>query len=217
MDIEAQLLAVLSLGFFLGLKHATDADHVVAVTTFVTRQRSVFRSCWIGVFWGLGHTISLTIAGLMVIGLKVNISHLVESRLEMLVAIMLVVLGVRVLVRHSREVPLHVHGEAAHAHFGWTQFGIRPLIVGMVHGAAGSAALMLLALSTIRSPIEALAYIVIFGLGSIVGMFAISLLLALPVHWAASRAATSYRGIQLLAGAFSCLFGISLGIETWLN
>ena len=201
-NMEAQLLAVLGLGFFLGLKHATDADHVVAVTTFVSEERSILRSCWIGAFWGLGHTISLAVAGLIVVGLKVEISQWMESRLEMLVAAMLVGVGARVLVhRHPPETHWHVH--------------VRPLVVGMVHGAAGSAALMLLVLSTIRSPWQALAYIAIFGAGSMVGMLIVSLLLALPVQWAASRVKASYRGIQLLAGAFSCLFGIYLGFQVW--
>ena len=208
--MEAQLLAVLGLGFLLGLKHATDADHVVAVTTFVSEQRSIWRSCWIGAFWGLGHTLSLAIAGLMVIGLKINISHGVESRLELGVAVMLVILGARTLMR--RDPHTHIHDGRAHSHFGWTQLGLRPVIVGMVHGAAGSAALMLLVLSTIQNPLLALAYIGIFGGGSIVGMLIVSLLLALPVQWAAAR---SFRPVQLLAGAFSCLFGIYLAVNIW--
>jgi sulfite exporter TauE/SafE len=93
--------------------------------------------------------------------------------------------------------------------------GLKPLLVGMVHGAAGSAALMLLVLSTIHSPLEAFLYILVFGFGSVAGMLAISVLLALPLHWAKEKAATSYRPIQLTAGLFSCLFGLYLGIEIW--
>jgi len=213
--MEAHLLPILSLGFFLGLKHAADADHVVAVTTFVSNQRSVFRSCWIGVFWGLGHTLSLAAAGILVIGLKINISQAWESRLEFLVALMLVVLGARVLLNPG--APPHSHGGSVkpHSHFGWTRFGIRPFIVGIVHGAAGSAALMLLVLSTIRQPLDALAYVAVFGLGSVLGMLLVSLLLSLPVHWANERLAAGYRQVQLAAGLFSCAFGLVLGFQIW--
>ena len=208
-------LFVLGLGLVLGLKHATDADHVVAVTTFVSQERSLLRSCSIGAFWGVGHTLSLAIAGLIVIVLKVNISEWLSARLEFLVAVMLVALGVRVLFQ--KRVVQTTEASSGHGHAHWTHFGLRPLLVGMVHGAAGSAALMLLVLSTIRSPLEAFLYILIFGFGSIVGMLAISLLLVLPFHWARGRMAASYQPIQLMAGLFSCVFGLYLGVHIWTS
>ena len=122
---------------------------------------------------------------------------------------------------HSRVVShshwhIHTGGEhGRHEHSAWGHVGLRPLVVGMVHGAAGSAALMLLVLSTIRAPLEAFIYILVFGFGSVAGMLVISLLLALPLHWAKQRVTTSYRPIQLTAGLFSCLFGLYLGIEIW--
>jgi hypothetical protein len=208
---RGDLLVVLGLGLFLGLKHATDADHVVAVTTFVSGQQSILRSCWIGAFWGLGHTLSLALAGLIVIALNVAIPVWVAERLEFLVAVMLVGLGVRVLIKSWRgTLAGHAH-EHSHDHLS------RPLLVGMVHGAAGSAALMLLVLSTIRSPLEAFLYIVVFGFGSVVGMLAISLLLALPLHWASRRVGASYRPIQMAAGLFSCVFGLYLGLSIWMS
>ena len=233
--LQTQALAVLGLGLLLGLKHATDADHVVAVTTFVSESKSLWRSCSIGAFWGIGHTLSLALAGLVVIVFKVAIPSWVEARLEFVVALMLVALGARVLMRtfrgkielhghthvHSGTVShshWHIHTSAesrAHDHTGWVHLGFRPLLVGMVHGAAGSAALMLLVLSTIRLPLEAFLYILVFGFGSVLGMLLISCLLALPLHWAKGRAATSYKPIQLTAGLFSCLFGLYLGLEIW--
>ena len=233
--LQTQALVVLGLGLFLGLKHATDADHIVAVTTFVSESRSLWRSCGIGIFWGIGHTLSLALAGLVVIVFKISIPKWLEARLEFLVAVMLIALGARVLIRTMRgRIELHGHphlhsgailhshwhihtgGEQhAHDHTGWTHIGLRPLLVGMVHGAAGSAALMLLVLSTIRSPLEAFVYIVVFGFGSVLGMLLISCLLALPLHWAKERLATSYKPIQMTAGLFSCLFGLYLGIEIW--
>ncbi len=233
--LQTQVLIVLGLGLLLGLKHATDADHIVAVTTFVSESKSLWRSCGIGVFWGIGHTLSLALAGFVVIVFKVSIPGWLETRLELVVAVMLIALGARVLIRtlggkievhdhthiHSRTVShshwhLHTSDEQlAHDHSGWAHLGLRPLLVGMVHGAAGSAALMLLVLSTIQSPLEAFLYILVFGFGSVLGMLLISCLLALPLHFAKGRVAASYKPIQLTAGLFSCLFGLYLGLEIW--
>jgi ABC-type nickel/cobalt efflux system permease component RcnA len=232
--VESSLLAILALGFVLGLKHATDPDHVVAVTTFVSEEKSLVRSCWIGAFWGAGHTISLTVAGLAVILFKINIPKWLETRLEFAVAVMLVFLGARVLYKtwnqklelhrhphshapgNSPHVHWHVHARGTqHEHTGWLHVGLRPLVVGMVHGAAGSGALMLLVLSTIHSSLQALLYIAVFGVGSIAGMLIVSALLALPMQWLGKRVATSYRPVQIFAGLFSCVFGIWLGSEIW--
>ncbi len=232
--MTSSLAAILALGFILGLKHATDADHVVAVTTFVSEQKSLVRSCWIGAFWGAGHTFSLAVAGLAVILLKIQIPAWLETRLELGVAVMLVVLGARVLYKTwNQELELHRHlhahapGASPHVHWhlhkrgtlhehrGWLHVGLRPLLVGMVHGAAGSGALMLLVLSTIHSSLQAILYIVVFGVGSIAGMLVISMLLALPMHWIGTRVASSYRPIQIFAGLFSCVFGLILGVEIW--
>lgn len=232
--MESSLVAILSLGFFLGLKHATDADHVVAVTTFVSQERSLLRSCWIGLFWGTGHTLSLAAAGTLILLLKLNVSEQWTAWLELGVAFMLVVLGARVLYqawkskihlhRHAHtHVPgatphvhwhLHSHGKP-HEHAGWLHVGIRPLIVGMVHGAAGTGALMLLVLSTIHSPLRAVMYIVIFGIGSVAGMLVISFLLAIPLQWAARNVASGHQLVQGAAGVFSCVFGMYLGMDLW--
>ncbi|HVQ65221.1 MAG TPA: sulfite exporter TauE/SafE family protein, partial [Terriglobia bacterium] len=111
--LTGQAIAVLGLGLFLGLKHATDADHVVAVTTFVSQESSILRSCWIGAFWGVGHTLSLAVAGILVIGLKVNVSEWLSERLELAVAAMLVLLGTNVIVRTLRTLR---SGSAADVH-----------------------------------------------------------------------------------------------------
>lgn len=230
--MESSLVAILSLGFFLGLKHATDADHVVAVTTFVSQERSLLRSCWIGLFWGAGHTLSLSIAGTLLLLLKLQISERLTGWLELVVAVMLVILGGRVLHRvwkeklHLHRHPhVHVSGKTPHVHWhlhsrgnldehtGWLHFSIRPLVVGMIHGAAGTGALMLLVLSAIHSPLQAVMYFVIFGVGSVAGMLVVSFLLAVPLQWAARNVASGYRLVQATAGAFSCLFGIALGID----
>jgi ABC-type nickel/cobalt efflux system permease component RcnA len=234
--VEGQLLAVLGLAFVLGLKHATDADHVAAVTTFLSDRPGVFRSCWIGVFWGAGHTLALAAAGLCVLFLKVTVSARLESRLEMAVALMLIVLGGRVLYKawtgkfelhrhphsHASDAAPHVHWHLhsrrrLQTHSDWLHLGLRPLLVGMVHGAAGSGALTLLALSTIRSAGEGLLYILIFGVGSIAGMLAVSVLLALPLRWIGQHTRRGYRQAQAAAGLLSCAFGTWLAIDIWRN
>ena len=120
---ESPNLLVLGLGFVLGLKHATDPDHIVAVTTFLGEQRQLRRACGIGLFWGLGHTIALSIAGLVVIGLKIPISKWLADRLEFAVAVMLIILGVRLMTT------VHTRWHEHHHDFTWQRFGLRPLLV----------------------------------------------------------------------------------------
>jgi hypothetical protein len=232
--VEYSLVAILGLGFLLGLKHATDADHVVAVTTFVSQERSLLNSCWIGLFWGAGHTLSLAVAGALVLLFKINLSDRLTGWLELLVAFMLVGLGVRVLYHACRDgLQLHRHphthvpGKPAHIHWhlhssgklhehtGWLHLSLKPLVVGMVHGVAGTGALMLLVLSTIHSSLQAFLYILIFGIGSIAGMLIVSMLLAVPLQWAARNVTSGGRLVQAAAGVFSCVFGIWLGLDIW--
>ncbi len=228
--MEYSLFAILGLGFLLGLKHATEADHVVAVTTFVSQERSLPGSCWIGLLRGAGHTLSLTLAGCAILLFKINVSERLTGWLELGVAGMLVTLGARALyhtwqdkLNLHRHAHSHVPGRAPHSHWhvhipgrseehnGWLHVGLRPLIVGLLHGAAGTGALMLLVFSTIQSPLEAVLYIVIFGAGSIAGMLLISFFLAVPLRWAARH----HRLVQASAGFFSCVFGIYLGFQIW--
>jgi len=202
-------LFVLGLGFVLGLKHATDPDHVVAVTTFVGKERHLSRACSIGLFWGVGHTVALSLAGFLVVGMRISISAWLAAWLEFAVAVMLVILGARLIASVHRKAHRH------HDHFRWTRFGFKPFLAGMVHGAAGSAALTLLVLSTIASPVKALVYILIFGAGSIIGMLVISILVALPFYWAKDHIGRALPPIQIGAGVFSCVFGLYLGVTIW--
>jgi len=204
-------LLVLGLGFVLGLKHATDPDHIVAVTTFLGSARQLRRACGIGLFWGLGHTIALSIAGLVVIGLRIPISRWLAERLELGVAFMLIVLGARLIAT------VHTRWHDHHHDFRWQRFGLRPMLVGIVHGTAGSAALTLLVLSTISSTVHGLLYILIFGIGSMLGMLAISLALALPVQLAGERLNSALRPIQVGTGLLSCGFGGYLAATIWLK
>ena len=204
-------LLVLGLGFVLGLKHATDPDHIVAVTTFLGEERHLRRSCAIGLFWGLGHTIALSLAGLMVVGLKIPISKWLADRLELVVAAMLIILGARLIAS------VHTRWHEHHHDWGGHRLSLRPLLVGIVHGTAGSAALTLLVLSTISSTIDGLLYILIFGIGSMLGMLTISVLLALPLQFAGERMSSAIRPIQMSTGVLSCAFGVYLVANIWLN
>jgi len=208
---ESSNILVLGLGFVLGLKHATDPDHIVAVTTFIGQERQLRRACRIGLFWGLGHTIALSIAGLLVIGLKIPISKWLADRLEFAVALMLIILGARLIAT------VHTRWHEHHHDFTSSGLGLRPLFVGIVHGTAGSAALTLLVLSTISSSVNGLLYILIFGIGSMLGMLTISLLLSLPLQLAGDRIKAAARPIQLSTGVFSCAFGIYLAATMWLK
>ena len=221
-------LATLGLGLLLGLKHAFDSDHLIAVSTVVTRERSAWRSLWIGLFWGIGHTFTLLMVGLIVLGLKKQIPPPVGLSLECLVGLVLIGLGLTTLYdcwRKRVHAHSHVHAGAPHMHFHMhadspahqhphpVRLGFRPLLVGMVHGLAGSAALMLLVLATIPSPALGLMYIVIFGGGSIVSMGLVSLLMGLFFSLATDRLHDLEHGVRLTIGTLSTAFGVWMVVE----
>jgi cytochrome c biogenesis protein CcdA len=222
------LLATLGLGLLLGLKHAFDSDHLIAVSTIVTRERSAWRSLWIGLFWGIGHTFTLLTVGLVVLGLKKQISPPVGLSLECLVGLVLIGLGLTTLYdcwRKRVHAHSHVHAGAPHLHFHMhedspahqhphpVRLGFRPLLVGMVHGLAGSAALMLLVLATIPSPALGFIYIVIFGCGSIVSMGLVSLFMGLFFSLATDRLHDLEHGVRLAIGTLSTAFGVWMVVE----
>jgi sulfite exporter TauE/SafE len=232
----ASILTLVIVGFGLGLKHAIEADHLAAVSTIVTQRRSIWSASLVGGIWGIGHTISLLAAGSLVILFQYEISESAQQTFEFCVAVMLIVLGIdalrRVLTGGQIHIHSHKHGERIHFHphvhealtahhtpvtpdhsHGQTAIGFRPLIIGMVHGLAGSGALMLLVLSTISSPAAGLLYILVFGAGSIGGMMLMSLLLGLPVHFTAHRFNLVSKTLRFSAGAFSLVLGTSMAYE----
>lgn len=225
-------LALLGTGFIFGLKHALDADHLAAVSTIVSERKTWWSSSLVGGLWGLGHTISLLLAGIIVLWLKIPISARIESALEFCVGLMLVGLGVHALLKLARggKLHLHQHEHNGHQHIhphlhdqaaaiqhspqdtfhhGY-KIGQRPLWIGMLHGLAGSAALMLLVLSTIQTPLLGFLYIAVFGLGSMGGMMVMSSLLSLPFHLTANRFTQWNLAARVLAGIFSIVFGLLL-------
>jgi ABC-type nickel/cobalt efflux system permease component RcnA len=244
--MDHSLLLALGLGFLLGLRHALEADHLVAVTTVVSDERSLLRSSLVGALWGVGHTASLLAAGVLVILLRVAIPERVASVLEFAVALMIIGLGGRVLylaLRGRRTVHVHTHdhgtGTHTHLHFhdredahavgekaehdsaghrhGAALGGWRSVAVGAVHGLAGSAVLTLFVLNEVVSGggrALGFAYLLCFGLGSIVGMLLMSALVSLPFILTAGRFESVNIPVRLLTGLLSVAFGIFYAWET---
>ena len=189
-------LTAILLGALLGLRHATDADHVVAVTAIVARERTVGGAARIGALWGVGHTMTLLAVGGAIVAFRVVVPPRVGLALEFSVAMMLILIGFANLRARDAEPT--------------ARSAARPFLVGLVHGLAGSAAVALLVLATIRSTVGALIYLAVFGLGTIAGMVTVTVLLALPALYAGSRVARLHTGIRYAAGTLSIAFGLLL-------
>lgn len=244
------LAAILALGFFLGMRHATDADHVIAVSTIVSRERNIRHSALIGAMWGLGHTLTILAVGAGIILFSLVISPRLGLTMELSVGFMLILLGIFNLAGFRRTVdqvvpgsgssgdPIHEHYHAhgdyihnhVHGHSPQTHahaadrtplsmmdrmFGklslyqiCRPLIVGIVHGLAGSAAIALLVLTTIHDSRWAVAYLLVFGVGTIAGMMVITVAMASAIHYTQARSAWLNRRLGAAAGFISLAFGL---------
>lgn len=195
-------LSVALLGFLLGLRHATDADHVVAVTTIVARERTLRRAAWIGALWGIGHTLTVFTVGGAIVAFRLVIPPRLGLALEFGVAIMLILLGFTNLRGDTPALQGHTHSpEFDHR---------RPLIIGTVHGLAGSAAVAILVLAAIPQTLWALAYLLVFGVGTIAGMMLVTVIIAAPAMYAGERVARLHGGIRLAAGALSIVLGLLL-------
>jgi high-affinity nickel-transport protein len=223
------LLTLLTLGFFLGMRHATDSDHVVAVTTIVSRERSVRAASLIGALWGIGHTLTIMLVGGAIILFGIVFPARVGLTMEFSVALMLVVLGAMNVIgfrqdvrqirdshvhpRRSSAPPPHEPHEGSDAHSGGASRRLghyRALVVGTVHGLAGSAAVALLVLSTIRNAAWALLYLFLFGIGTVAGMMLITSALAAPLVYSARRFSTWNRHVSWVTGVISVVLGLFL-------
>jgi high-affinity nickel-transport protein len=249
------LLSIITLGFFLGMRHATDPDHVIAVTTIVARHRKISHAAWIGAFWGLGHTLTILMVGGGIVLFGWVIPARIGLSMEFSVGMMLILLGILNLTGilqwvaetfstaggtpgavHSHP---HSHGDYVHTHahshdpethshepaqtsLNWfdRHFGriglyqaVRPLVVGLVHGLAGSAAIALLVLTTIRNPKWAMIYLLVFGIGTIAGMMLITGAMVLPFVYAGKRFSRLNRGLRLASGLISVAFGFFIVYE----
>ena len=210
MLASTTMLPLLGLGFVLGLKHALEGDHIVAVSTVVTEHRGVMRPSLVGTFCGIGHTVSLLLVTVLVLAFEVTLSPQFAILAESIVAVMLIVLGADLLrkagVTGISNVPLHsVQASASCAR--------KPFLIGVVHGLAGSAALMLVVVATMPSTLHGLVYVAVFGLGTIGGMCAMSVLMGLPLALGGQRVETFSENIKIVAGLLSIGFGIALA---WL-
>ncbi|MBZ5527558.1 MAG: high-affinity nickel-transport family protein [Acidobacteriia bacterium] len=249
------LIVILGIGFFLGMRHATDPDHVVAVSTIVSRQRSLAQAALIGALWGLGHTLTIVAVGCPILLFHMAIPARAGLAMEFSVGIMLVALGALNLSGalqwisekfapthpphrgehahvHSSGGSLHfhahTHGPAAAGHGesleppawirrAFARLGLyqslRPLLVGVVHGLAGSAAVALLVLSTIREPRWGIFYLLVFGGGTIAGMMLITAAISLPVVFAGGKFSWMQRGLAIASGVVSIAFGLFLSYQ----
>lgn len=230
VDVQQGLgsaLFVSALGLVLGMRHSTDADHIVALSTIVSKQRSIKSATLIGCVWGVGHTITIFAVGSLIILLGVHIPTRLGLAMEFSVALMLVLLGLlnltgltkrwteRLTPAHTHVLP-HEHSLSSRSRlrssirdigtYHWT----RPLVVGLVHGLAGSAAVALLVLSTIRSPLWAIAYLLIFGLGTIVGMMLMTTAVAVPLTMSTRRFTRLNDHLAVASGLVSVCFGAFL-------
>lgn len=221
------LLASSWLGSLVGIRHALEPDHVAAVTTLLDRERSVWRAALLGAWWGLGHTVALVAAGLVLIVLRVEMPPRLAVGFELTVAVMLIALGVRSIreaLRRGHEGPpiVHRHGSLVHQHSspvahvhvgGWT-IARRPLLVGALHGLAGSGALMALVFSTLPSGAARVAYVVLFGLGSTLSMAALSGVLGWPLARLGNHALVG-KTFSAAVGAVSTAIGVAWGVAAW--
>ena len=224
---------VLSVGFLLGLRHASDPDHVIAVTTIVSQRRTISGAAAVGAVWGLGHTLTILAVGTGIIVFGWVIPPRVGLSTELSVGVMLVVLGlvnIRGVLQPMRaSVPGqsgaphdHLHDAADQNTLGWLDrhFGalgpyrlVRPLVVGIVHGLAGSAAVALLVLATIRNPRWAVIYLLVFGVGTIVGMMLMTMAIVLPYAYTDRKLVRLNRGLRAASGLLSLAFGLFIAYK----
>jgi high-affinity nickel-transport protein len=193
-------LSVALLGLLLGIRHAVDPDHVVAVGTIATRTSSFRRAATVGALWGVGHTLTILLVGGGIIALRVAISPRIALAMEFAVAIMLILLGLQNVATARRDEPREPSST-------------RPFIVGMVHGMAGSAAVVLLILATVRDSMWAFGYLLLFGLGTVVGMVIVTGIIAVPAELAVRRVRKARRWLTLASGVASVVLGLLLANE----
>lgn len=216
-------IALMVLGFLTGMKHALDTDHIAAVTALVTRHKKLSSAIWAGGWWGVGHTFTLMLIGFFILLFGLSIPEKVAIGLEAIVGLMLIVLGsinLKVgylekfhLHKHQHDSHEHIHlhgheeGNKPHDHEHSHSHNLKALVVGSVHGIAGSAALMLVVVATIKSTLMGLFYIAVFGVGSIMGMAIFSLIIGLPISIANNKLSGISRYITMGSGLFSVIIG----------
>jgi ABC-type nickel/cobalt efflux system permease component RcnA len=214
--MTGSLLSILLLGFLLGIKHAIEPDHVIAVSTIASESKNLKRSVFAGVYWGIGHTATLFIVGMFLIAAKNTITDTVALSLEFIVGIMLVSLGINSIIKFMKHPPQHTHDipnqvKKSHTH-------VKSFFIGLIHGLAGSAAMVLLTMSTVSTVWEGALYILIFGCGTVLGMLSFSTVIGVPFILTSGKKVN--RNLNNLAGIISILFGFyymyNLGVNEGL-
>ena len=255
------LISIVALGFFLGMRHATDPDHVIAVSTIVSRERNIAKSAWVGAVWGLGHTLTIFVVGAALIlldfvgtqqgsgAVQFHLSPRLGLVMDLAVAVMLIVLGIMNLRRFSSWVPSvardavvhshsHAHGDYVHSHphshapeshphsadktpvarldkmlQRFRSYSlIRPLVIGVVHGLSGSAAVALLVVPIIRDPKWSIAYLLVFGVGTIFGMMLITMTIASAFHLVGGGQ-RFFQRVAFASGLLSLCFGLFIAYQ----
>ncbi|MEQ1651725.1 MAG: sulfite exporter TauE/SafE family protein [Hyphomicrobium sp.] len=232
------MFSTLGLGFLIGMQHATEVDHVAAVCSIASRKTGVSAISRHGLFWGIGHTMTLLLVGGTCIIMRTSMPDNIASRLEFAVGIMLIGLGAHVLFRlwrdrvhfhshnhhgagathfhaHSHRTDGARHAASQHAHAHAERLPWRTLAVGLVHGMAGSAALVVLTAATLDSPWWGVAYILTFGIGTAAGMALLSAVIAAPITLTARSLTFANRALQVVIGIFTCAVGMRIVLETF--
>jgi nitrile hydratase accessory protein len=203
------LAASAGLGALLGLRHALEPDHLAALSTLLTGERNIRKAAWLGVYWGIGHTLTLLVAGTLLVALRTDMPALVGDVLAWAVVLLLVGFGFRAIALSAvpaSVAPTHSHVHGARSTSGWT-LARRPLMVGMVHGLAGSGALTALITATIPSMGSRLIYLLLFGAGSTCGMAALSGLMGWPIARVGTHGAVA-RFVSVAVGSISIMLGV---------
>ncbi|MDQ7016597.1 MAG: urease accessory protein [Gammaproteobacteria bacterium] len=225
------MISLLFIGFLIGMRHALEADHIAAIATLATRTNSLRGALRQGAAWGLGHTATLFLFGSVVILMDSVIPETFALKLEFAVGCLLVILGLDVMRKLIRDrIHFHTHKHTcgvqhfhAHSHSGQRNhspathqhqhpegFPIRALLIGLIHGMAGSTALILLTLETIQSPLLGLTYIALFGLGSMLGMAVLSVIIAIPLRRSAQGLTWLHNSLQAIVGIITIALGSQL-------
>ena len=217
------LAVAAGLGLVLGARHAFEPDHLAAVSTLVAERPRPRQAAALGALWGLGHTAALAVVGIALVIAKAELAPAAERGFELVVAAMLIALGARSIVlalRQGRDGDAHAHahgehthvhaGAVPHVHLGARALALLPLVIGVIHGLAGSGALAALAMAEMHSTATSLAYIALFGLGATAGMAAVSAAAALSLGRLSPGAAT-WRRVQLGSGALAVVIGVAWG------
>lgn len=188
--------STLIIGLGLGLRHATDPDHIAAVSTLVHRERHLGRAARIAALWGAGHTMTFLTLGLAIVLAGVRLPDAFEHSIEIILGVMLIALGAWTLLRTPPSAP------------GARATGARPVLIGIVHGLGGSAGIALLAATTLGSRATAAAYLVVVALGTMVGMVILTVLMCQSLSWALERSWKLQRSIVLAASLASMGMGV---------